>query len=139
MLSYPEPIYKEIDIYDSTIDNIEMGAVHQYEIDAADSFFTELDSLQIEVTSYLGDVDLEVTLNGLQYYSRSQLPIDQVTLKDYESSFGLSNVLIRVISNQQTHYRLRLMPTYKPYIDSRLKNATPLVDKRPMLLTMIDK
>jgi len=28
MLSYPEPIYKEIDIYDSTIDNIEMGAVH---------------------------------------------------------------------------------------------------------------
>lgn len=82
MLTFEAPTFKNIDVYGSVIDNIQMGSSHYYSIDALDSFFDQLDSIQIELTSYLGDTDLEVTLDGQQFTSMSQLPFDQVTLKD---------------------------------------------------------
>lgn len=64
---------------------------------------------------------------------------DQVTLNDYDVAFGNRDVLIYVYANVQSIFRLKLMPIFKPTIDSRLIAAKPLVDKRPLLMQMADE
>lgn len=76
MVSYGALNFKNIDVYGDVTDEIEMGSTHAYRLDATDSFFNELDSVQIELASFFGDADLQVIFNGKTYSSQSQLTFD---------------------------------------------------------------
>lgn len=58
MLSSDVTTWKSIDVYGDVTDQIAMGRTHTYRLDARNSFFNELDSLQIELASLFGDTDL---------------------------------------------------------------------------------
>lgn len=116
-----------------------MGSKKAYRLDSLDSFFNQLDSLKIELSSSFGDADLRVEMSAQSFSSSSQLQFDQVILKDSETDFGSSDVFIYVYGTVQSHFRLKLTPTYKPTIDSRLNSAKPLVDRKPLYLQMYDE
>lgn len=122
---------RDVSVNADLLDEIDMGRERIYRIVSSANYLDKMAMLRITTQSLMGDVDIKVRVDGVSFYSASQLDFDQVRLTLGEDSVKFaSDVYITVYAQVKSYFRLTLEPLFTPTIDVRLVDALPLIDKK---------